>query len=88
MLEQLKERSKKQSKNKQSKKQSDGENQEEKQDEQSRNKNQQEEQDDPYTAKALEWCSGYWKQKVHQVRWEQMKPKTVVERMWNLLYID
>jgi hypothetical protein len=93
MLQQLKEQSKKQSKNKQSKnkqwkKQSNDENQEEKQDEQSRDKNQQEEQDYPYTAKALEWCSGYLKQKVHQVGWEQMKPKTVVERMWNLLYID
>jgi hypothetical protein len=68
MLKQLKEQSKKQSKNKQSKKQlkkqSNDENQEEKQDEQSRDKNQQEEQDDPYTAKALEWCSGYLKQKV------------------------
>jgi phenylalanyl-tRNA synthetase alpha subunit len=51
-------------------------------------KKEQEEQDDPYTAKALEWCSDYLKQKVHQVGWEKMKPKTVVERMWNLLHIN
>jgi hypothetical protein len=82
ILEQLKEPAKKKSK-KQSKKRSNDENQEETEDEQS----QDDEQDDPDAIKALDWCSDYLKQKVHQVGWEQMKPKTVVERMWNLLLL-
>ena len=79
ILEQLKELAKKKSK-----KQSNDENQEETEDEE---QSQHEEQDDPNTIKALEWCANYLKQKVHQVGWEQMKPKTVVERMWNLLLV-